>query len=318
MAKSGLGYMATGALRESKQYGAAQTAAGGAGQVLAGMREAGFIDAGLTTAMGGLASELQRQALEAAKASGLGDEEATKASFGAINDILREQLNASLASGQELDANTKALIEEAKKNGITIVADTALQQLAIEKLALAELQKLNGTGVAPPPNYRDTTMGGDPDYSSARGFGEFRPKRIRGGARFRVHDGEGVIVFDRNSMDKYYSSARGYGEYRDDGRYREPGGGGGGSSPAPMPGGGVGPGDAATEVRMLAQELRERTPAVIVNTNTTVAPQIDPAMSTQTQQEAVNIMVEGVERAIRQGKPGLVTAIRRAVGAPTR
>ena len=43
---------------------------------------------------------------------------------------LREQLNAAMASGQELDENTKALIEEARKNGIEIIADPMVNPAA--------------------------------------------------------------------------------------------------------------------------------------------------------------------------------------------
>ena len=53
-----------------------------------------MVDQGLMSAMTGLATELQRQAIEAAQAAGLSEEEARKAGSGAIVDILREQLNA--------------------------------------------------------------------------------------------------------------------------------------------------------------------------------------------------------------------------------
>jgi hypothetical protein len=144
LAKSGLGFMATGALKGSEAFGAAQGAARSGGQVLAGMRQAGMVDAGLQAAMTGLATELQRQAIEAAKAAGLSDQEAAKAGSGAIVDLLREQLNASLASGKELDANTQALIDEARANGIEIIADPMLQQLKVQQQSLTELEQIKG------------------------------------------------------------------------------------------------------------------------------------------------------------------------------
>jgi len=144
--KAGLGFMATGALKTSVEFGAAQTAAGGAAEVMAGMRQAGMVDTGLTTAMGGLATELQRQAMEAALATGMTQEEAQKAGFGAVSNLLREQLNASIQSGTELDANTKALIEEAKANDITILADPAIESLAVQRQQLDVLKNIAGQG----------------------------------------------------------------------------------------------------------------------------------------------------------------------------
>lgn len=143
VAKSGLGFLATGALRTSEAFGATQAAARSGGQVLAGMRQAGMVDAALQGAMTSLAMELQRQAIEAARAAGLTETEAAKAGSGAIVDLLREQLNASLASGRELDSNTKALIDEARANGIEIIADPMLQQLQVQQKSLAELEQIN-------------------------------------------------------------------------------------------------------------------------------------------------------------------------------
>ncbi|HWX24754.1 MAG TPA: hypothetical protein VN083_06905, partial [Vicinamibacteria bacterium] len=64
----------------------------------------------------------------------------------AISPVLTAELNASLQSGKDLDQNTKDLIAEAKKNGIAIVADPMIEQVAVSKQILATLQgKASGT-----------------------------------------------------------------------------------------------------------------------------------------------------------------------------
>jgi hypothetical protein len=167
MGASGLGYLASGPLKDSKAYAAAQAAAGGAAQVDIGMRQAGFVDQKLTEAMGGLASDIEKQAYAAAIAAGLSPTEATKAGFGAIVPILTQQLNDSLATGQKMDAKTQELIDTAKANGINIVGDPLIlanskadDRLAkLEEIRLAILHILPGQIEYPPP---PPPPGGDP------------------------------------------------------------------------------------------------------------------------------------------------------------
>jgi len=236
MAKAGLGYMVgEGPLKDSKQYGAAQTVAAGAAQVGAGMRQAGMVDTQFTAAMGGLATDLQKQAYDAAIAAGLAPAEATKAGFGAIAPILTEQLNESLASGNKLDANTQALIDQAKENGINIVADPLLVANDLARKQLQELQKIahdtgqpmpNPPGAPPPP---PTVPGdpnspkGDPDFPAAMGL---RPAVMRDmggglGPRIQTHAGELAAVIPRSAVRRgrwrLISAANGLGDWYDPG-----------------------------------------------------------------------------------------------------
>lgn len=200
VAKSGLGFLATGALRTSEAFTAVQGAAKSGGQVLAGMRQAGMVDAGLQGAMAGLAAELQRQAIDAAKAAGLSDVEAAKAGSGAIADILREQLNASLASGKDLDENTKAMLEEARKNGIEIVADPLLQQLKVQQDSLAELESIRSlmAGGSSPSTAR---FEGEP-FHAQRGLDPVILPHMGGGLgpMIQTHPGELALVVPRSRV----------------------------------------------------------------------------------------------------------------------
>lgn len=346
MTANGLGYLATGALRENKSFQAAQGAVGATSQLISGMRTAGGIDAGVIGAGGAMADALRQQAIDAAIATGSSKPDAEKIGIATVAPILTEQLNASLASGQKLDSKTQELIDEAKRNGISIVADPILQQLKVQQDMLKALETIAGTGTGAGANTgqgsnRDHSTEGD--HSSAGGFGSFRassthmsglgstsvsgefvPKRVRGGAHFTVHDGEGVIVIPKEEMGHYYSSLRGYGSYiasRGDGEGGgHPGGGGGGGGGA---GGGSGSGSglppasaaaASDAIDRLSQQLLNQTPNVTVNSHTTVAPKIDPSMSFQTSQQAVDHLVEGVDRAIRLERGPLAQTIRRLVG----
>lgn len=139
LGKFGLGVI-DARLKESKGF---QAAAGVAGDVAGGLsaaREAGIADAAMIAAAGGAAQEIQNQAIAAAKEAGLSDMEAARQGSLAIAQILRQQLNASIQSGNELDANTRALLEEAKANGIEIMADPMIESLAVQKDILATLR----------------------------------------------------------------------------------------------------------------------------------------------------------------------------------
>lgn len=183
---SGLGYLVSGPLKDSKAYTAAQGVASGAAQISAGMRQAGFVDQKLTEAMGGLADEIEKQAYDAAIAAGLGPTEATKAGFGAIAPILTQQLNDSLATGQKMDAKTQELIDTAKANGINIVADPLLVANDIANKQLDSLDAIKrkllglpeGGGTLDPtpgaPN-PDPTKGPPPGIDPKTGLPTTRP-----------------------------------------------------------------------------------------------------------------------------------------------
>lgn len=186
LGKLGLGIV-DARLKESQGFQAASGVAGDVAGALGAASRAGIADVGLTAAASGAAAAIQEQAITAAREAGLSDMEAAKQGSLAIAQILREQLNASIRSGQDLDANTQALIDEAKKNGISILADPAIESLAVQKEQLGVLQEIAGQ------KYR----GGD--VQAARGFGPMIAPNLGGGLgpRIQTHPGEMVWVLPR-------------------------------------------------------------------------------------------------------------------------
>jgi hypothetical protein len=241
MAANGLGWLATGALKENKSFQATQGAVGATSQLISGMRTAGGIDTGLLGAAGGMAEALKQQAVAAALATGSTQEEANKIGIATVAPILTEQLNASLASGKELDANTKALIAEAKKNGIDIVADPILQQLQVQRDTLAVLQGMAGLpvgGPAPEPGGGTTPDGRSP-FHAASGLGPAIMPDVGGGLGplIQTHAGEAALIIPRNRSNRRWFIHAAGGLSRDGG---EDGGGGRGGH-----GGGGGTGSGA-------------------------------------------------------------------------
>lgn len=146
MAANGLGVLQTGALAKSDKFSAVQQAVGAAGQITQGLRQAGGIDTNFLANGGAFAEALRQEAVAAAKEAGLSDAEAQKAGLAAIAPLLKDQLNASIESGKELSAQQKALLDEAKANGIEIVADPLLAQLEVQKSIDATLRGIAGQG----------------------------------------------------------------------------------------------------------------------------------------------------------------------------
>jgi hypothetical protein len=144
LGKAGL-FRTPEALKESKEFGAAQQAAGGLAQVAAGARQAGVLDADVQGALSTAGVELQKQAAQAARDAGLGEKEAQRAGFGAVSQLLREQLNSQLQSSGRVDAALQAQLDAAKASGIEILADPAIEQLNVAKQQLDVMEK--GFGV---------------------------------------------------------------------------------------------------------------------------------------------------------------------------
>jgi hypothetical protein len=187
----------TGALRESEAFSATEGVATDLAKLIAGMREAGIVDEGSLAAGGAAAKDLQAAAVAAATEAGLPATEATRAGFAAIAPVLREQLNASIQSGRELDANTQALLEEAKANGIEIMADPMIQSLAVQREQLGVLRSIAGQdrGGPEPGGY-----GGG--VSAATGFGPMITPNVGGGLGplIQTHPGELAMVIPRSKM----------------------------------------------------------------------------------------------------------------------
>jgi hypothetical protein len=299
--KSGLGYMATPGLRESEAFMGAQGMAGDIAQLLAGMRAGGALDSGLLAAAGASAEELRAQAQTAAEEAGMAPADAVKAGFGAIAPLLKEQLNAALASGQELDANTRALIEEAKKNGINIVADPMVESVAVQKDMLKELKHMNGRG------------GGVPDESFASGT--FGLRVVKRDMLAQIHEGEGFMVVPKDKMGRgvFGSFARGTDDpdREGGGGGRIPGGGGGPSGPAPSSGGGTA-GEIAVEVRRLAREVRRR-PTEAVTQVFQPTFKLDPLQTVESREELGRTLTDQFLRDLRNN-PTVQYAVQRAAG----
>jgi len=191
--KSGMGMHLDPALAKSEAFQGAQGAAGDIAGILAGMRGAGMVDAGLMGAAATSSQELFDQAVAAAVEAGKGPAEAQMAGFGAISQLLREQLNASIQSGDALDANTQKLLDEAKANGIEIMADPLIESLGVQRKMLEVLQQ--NAGWKPADR-------GDPDLPAAGGFGPMiTPNLGHGlGPRIQTHPGELAMVIPRSRM----------------------------------------------------------------------------------------------------------------------
>jgi len=191
MAANGLGVLATGALAKSEKFGAVQQAVGASGQIFQGLRQAGGISTDLLANGGDFAEALRAEAVAAAKEAGLSDAEAQKAGLAAVAPLLRDQLEASIQSGQKLSAQTQQLIDEAKANGITIVADPMIALLDENKEQTALLRKIAGEGSGIGGDFEDRAgqAKGIPQF--AGGSGGFRD--FGAGTRADLHGVEGVF-----------------------------------------------------------------------------------------------------------------------------
>jgi hypothetical protein len=141
MAANGLGVLDP-ALAKNEQFSAVQSAVGAAGQITQGLRQAGGIDTDFLLNGGAFADALREEAVAAALAEGKTQAEADKAGLAVIAPLLRDQLNASLESGQKLSGQTQALLDEAKANGIEIVADPMIALLDESKEQTGLLHKI--------------------------------------------------------------------------------------------------------------------------------------------------------------------------------
>jgi hypothetical protein len=106
-------------------------------QFVSGAMQAGFVSAG----MQGDSITIARQTLANLKENGATDSEG----YQAIAGLLQSNVNAAVASGQGISAELQALLDEAKANGVDIVADINVQQLDVLR---AIYRQLGGEGTA--------------------------------------------------------------------------------------------------------------------------------------------------------------------------
>jgi len=308
---NGQGMMLNGPLAESKEFKAAMDAAQATAQIVKGMIQAGGIDQAFMGNTGKMASAVRDDAEKAALKAGLSPAEAEKAGIASIAPILREQLNASLASGKDLDENTKALLQEAKDNGIDIVADVEYQQLAELRGIRSALGGGTGTGsntTPRNPHGRDEP----PDFSAAKGFGTFRPVTLDEDTKFQAHKGEGVLIVPKDKMGvgKFVFARRGY--FDDDpdqpGTGGQGGGGQGGGSQAPP----ETPPNFEQMVEKAVSKAVEKVARPI-----TIAPNIkideDPNQTAQARDERRKMSVDAIVTAFRDRVPSLMIEARRAL-----
>jgi hypothetical protein len=191
-------------LTGSKEYSGAAGAAQDVAGMLGGMRQAGIIDTGVSALGAQAAEDLRKQAEDAATAQGLDPQGATRAGLIAIAPILREQLNAAVQSGNALDAKTQELLDEAKANGIEILADPALESLNVQKEQLGVLKQIAGGGKAEPQNANAynpaSSTEGSPDISALPSLAEGGWGDFGRGSLAVLHGREGVFPLDRGGF----------------------------------------------------------------------------------------------------------------------
>lgn len=203
MAANGLGVLATGDLAKSDSFNAVQGAVAAGGQIFQGQRQAGGITTDLLANGGAFSDALREQAVAAALAAGKSQEEANKIGLAAVAPLLRDQLEASIQSGQKLSAQTQQLIDDAKANGINIIADPTIAILAESKEQTALLRQIAGRGAG---------IGGDfaSEGAKAKGIPGFATGGIfnapASGGLFMGHGLEAVVPLGGPNMPRMSSS----------------------------------------------------------------------------------------------------------------
>jgi hypothetical protein len=105
------------------------------GQFVGGAMQAGFFDA----SMQGDSVAIAKETLNKLRENGATDHEG----YQALASLLQANVNAAIASGRGISSELQALLDEAKANGIDIVADINVQQLDVLR---AIYKQLGGTG----------------------------------------------------------------------------------------------------------------------------------------------------------------------------
>ncbi len=299
-------------LSSDSAFAQSANAASAMGQVVTGMTQAGYADASLMANASSMAGELQNQAEQAAIAAGMAPADATKAGFQAIQPLLQAQLDAAIASGDGVSADLQALLDEAKANGVEILASPMMQQLEeLRRIRAAVEGGTSTTSTGRPTNHgkAETPREEPPDYTAAAGFG---PERLDQDTVIQAHEGEHVAIWPKGKKVKFRSARSGMGGPWDEDGPEDGGGGaeGGGS-------GGVytGPASVPAQIEQLTAAVTALAEQRVVNV--AVAPNVaineNPMASRETRDEMRRFTVAEIESAIRLGQGSLVDTIRRAV-----
>lgn len=141
------------------------------GQFVTGAMNAGVMTGSMQTDSVAIADETLTKLRE----NGATDEQA----YQAIGSLLQANVNAAIASGQGISADLQALLDEAKRNGVNIVADIGVQQLEVLRAIYHQLGGIasfsggGGASVAAPGGSFPADGGGGYGAGSGGGGGEY-------------------------------------------------------------------------------------------------------------------------------------------------
>ena len=107
------------AATDNERFRAAAGMSTGAQQILTGATSGNFVDAEMLEGSIAIAEEQ----LNASREAQLSDKDA----YTGMAGLLQAQLNASIASGEKIPTDLQALLDEAKRNGISIIADPTIR-----------------------------------------------------------------------------------------------------------------------------------------------------------------------------------------------
>jgi len=151
----------------------------GQAQFVGGATSAGFYDPSMTQDSVNIA----RDTLANLREKGIDDKSANQM----IAGLLQAELNAAIVSGQGIDAGLQALLDEARANGVVVVADIAVQQLDVLKKIYQNLsgQTYRAPGGGVPGSVPGGPPGGPPlpgaEPTGKPGGIEHRPPMAAGG-----------------------------------------------------------------------------------------------------------------------------------------
>jgi hypothetical protein len=108
-------------------------------QFVTGAMEAGIYD----PSMQGDSVVVAKETVSTLRANGATDQQA----YQAIGGLLKANLNAAIASGRGISEDLQALLDEARANGVDIVADIGVQQLEVLRAIYSQLGGLGTPGI---------------------------------------------------------------------------------------------------------------------------------------------------------------------------